>query len=245
VNSPVTHARTINRRSLAAGIALTVAAGTLAKSASSVGAQDIQTRLQIVHAATEIGQVEVHINGDEVLDEFEYGDISDWMDLDPGTVRFTVTADRAGFNYVLLDVGYPVPAGNDYYVVITDALVLAGTFDTSDTMGDGSRVQITHASVDTPAVNVVASGENVDLATQLNYSKTSEGAVLPAGTYSMEVTLAESGESVLVQDGIVVETGQSYMAVLIGTPGDEDHPLQIVALSTDLSAASAVASPVS
>ena len=245
MNSPVTHARTINRRSLVAGVALTVAAGTLAKSVTSIAAQDIQTRVQILHAGTDVGKVEVHINGDEVLDEFEYGDISDWIELDPGTVRFTVTADRAGFNYVLLDVGYPVPAGNDYFVVITDALVIAGTFEVSGAMGDGSRVQITQASVDTPPVNVVATGENVDLATQLNYAETSEGGVLPAGTYSIEVTLADSGESVLVQDGLVVESGQSYMAVLIGTPGDEDHPLQLVALSTGLNAATPEASPVS
>jgi hypothetical protein len=239
VNTPATHARTINRRSFAAGIALTLAAGSLATSVSSGAAQDIKTRLQILHAATDIGKVEVHINGDEVLDEFEYGDISDQIDLDPGSVRFTVTADRAGFNYVLLDVVYPVPAGSDYYVVISDALVIAGAFDSSDTMGEGSRVQITHASVDTPPVNVVATGENVDLATQLNYSKTSEGAVLPAGTYSVEVTLADTGDSVLVQDGVTVEAGKSYQAILIGTPGDEDHPLQLVSLSTDLTAAPA------
>ncbi len=245
MNNPATHARTISRRTFASGVALTVAAGALSLKASGAGAQDIQTRVQVLHAGTDVGKIEVHINGNEVLDEFEYGDLSDWIDLDPGTVRFTITVDRAGFNYVIFDAGYPVPAGRDYYVVISDALILAGSFETAAVPGDGSFVQVTQASVDTPPVTVVATGADVELATQLNYAATSDGGVVPAGTYSIEVTLSDSGESVLVQDGVVIEAGKSYQLVLIGSPGSEDKPLEIVLLSTELAAATAEASPVS
>jgi hypothetical protein len=228
-------APTISRRSLTSGIAVTLAAGVLPLSASRLGAQDITTRIQFLHAGTDTGEVEVHINGDEVLDEFGYGDTSDWIDLDPGSVRVTVTADRAGFNYAILDTVYPVPAGNDYYAIISDVLLLGGAFDVSSMPGDGSRVQVTHASVDTPAVDVVASGESVDLATQLGYTRTSEAAPLPAGTYDLEVALSDSGEPVLTKTGVVIDPGKSYQAVLVGTPGDDDKPLDIVLLATDLS----------
>src|SRR6187399_1728732 len=104
-------------------------------------AQDIQTRLIILHGATELGKVEVHLNGEEVANEFEYGQQTDWIDVDPGTVQFTITRDRAGINYTIFNVVYPIPAGNDYFVVITDALVLGGVFDKSPIPGEGARVQ--------------------------------------------------------------------------------------------------------
>jgi hypothetical protein len=194
----------------------------------------ITTRVQILHAGPDVGKVEVHINEEEVTDEFEYGDISDWIDVDPGTTRFTITVDRAGFNYIIFDSVYPVPAGNDYYVVITDTLIMGGVFDTSGAMADGSRVQFIHASVDTPAVNILATGDAVELASELGYGRTSESTRLPAGTYDIEVSLADSGEVLTTVTGVTIEPGKSYQAVLVGAPGDEDAPLDVVLLETEL-----------
>jgi hypothetical protein len=203
--------------------------------AQGTAAQEFPTQLQILHAGPDVGKVEVHINGEGVADEFEYGDMTDWIDLDPGTARLTITVDRAGFNYVIFDSVYPVPVGNQYYAVITDALIMGGAFDVSPIVADGSRVQFNHASVDTPAVNVVAVGEDAALASQLQFARTSEAAPLPAGTYDFEVTAADSGESLLTATGIVIEPGKSYQFVLSGTPGDSDHPLELVTLETSLS----------
>lgn len=200
----------------------------------STTAQDIQTRVQILLGGPDVGDIEVHINGDKLLDDFSYGTVSDWIDVDPGTARFTITADRTGFNYVIFDTVYPVPAGNDYYVVITDALVLGGVFDTGSVPADGARVQVTHASVDTPSISIVASGDNLEVGTDVRYGRTSESAPLPSGTYDFEATLTDSGESVLTATGIVIEPGKSYQLVVIGTPGDSDTPLELVVLSTDL-----------
>ena len=106
----------------------------------------------------DLDKVEVHINYDEVVDEFTYGQQSDWIDFTPGAARVTITADRAGFNYAIFDAVYPAPAGNDYYLVITSALVLAGTFDRSPVPDGSARVVVVQGSVALPAVNVTASG---------------------------------------------------------------------------------------
>jgi hypothetical protein len=74
-------------------------------------AQDIQTRVVVLPAATDLGKVEVHFNGDEALDEFKYGDLSDRIDLDPHTVQVWITRDRAGINYTVFNAVYPAPAG--------------------------------------------------------------------------------------------------------------------------------------
>jgi hypothetical protein len=191
----------------------------------------IQTRVQVLHADPALGQVEVFINDDEVLDEFTYGQQSDWIDFQPGGARVTITADRAGFNYAVFDAVYPAPAGNDYYLIITDPLVIGGVFDTNPIPDRGARVRIVQASVALPAVTVTANGESQALARQLPYAATSVYTVVPAGTYDIDVTLADSGDVALTVPGLVLEGDTTYDLVLMGQPGDEDHPLELRPLS--------------
>jgi hypothetical protein len=223
-------------------VVLLLVAATAAALAAPVGrfraaAQDgvsIQTRVQVLHAATDLGKAEVHFNNDEALDEFEYGDLSEWIDLDPGTVRVTITRDRAGINYYVFDVVYPVPAGNDYYLIITDALVM-GSVAQRDPLPDGAaRIRVTHASVDTPAVNVVATGTDLSLASQLAYGQSSEYTEVPAGSYDAEIRLADTGEVLASITGGAIEAGKSYEFVIVGTPGDDDKPLIIQPLVDDV-----------
>jgi hypothetical protein len=196
----------------------------------SARAQDdlaIQTRVQILHASPDLGKCEVHINYDEAEDEFEYGDQSDWIDFEPGGARVTITADRAGFNYAIFDAVYPTPAGNDYYMVITDALVLGGVFERSHIPDGGARVQIVQGSVDLPAVDINATGNRVSFATQLSYGRSSDPTVVPAGTYDLEVTLSDSGDVALTMPGLALEGNMTYQLVIMGEPNNEDHPLEI------------------
>ena len=199
----------------------------------SAAAQDdlsIQTRVLIMHASPSLGKVEVHINYDEIVDEFTYGQMSDWTDFTPGAPRVTITADRAGFNYAIFDAVSPAPAGNDYYLVISEALVLAGAFDRSPVPDGGARVTVVQGSVALPPVNVTATGEDAAWATELGYGRTSEAAVVPAGTYDLEVTLADSGDVAISTPGLVLEGNSSYVLVIMGQPNDTDHPLEVRAL---------------
>jgi hypothetical protein len=219
-------------------IVLLLVATAVAALAGQVGtrraaAQDIQTRVQVLHAATDLGEIEVSFNSDEVADEFTYGEQTDWIDLDPGTVQVWITRDRAGINYTVFNAVYPVPAGNDYFLVITDALIMGGVFDRSPIVGDNARIQITHGSVDTPAINVVATGADLNLASQLAYARTSEAVEVPAGTYDAEVRLADTGEVLLAVPGGTAEAGKVYHYVLIGDPNNEDKPLEFRALVAD------------
>jgi hypothetical protein len=219
-----------------AGVVLMVAALALfvapigLRSAAAQDSLDIQTRVMILHASPDLGKVEVFINNEEVLDEFEYGDQSEFIDFEPGGPRVTITADRAGFNYAVFDATYPAPAGNDYYLIISDALVLGGVFDRTPVPDGGARVQIVQGSVALPAVNVEATGANVSFATQLAYGRTSESQAIPAGTYDIAVTLADTGEEAVTQTGVALDGNSSNVLVIMGEPGDEDHPLEVRAL---------------
>jgi hypothetical protein len=222
------------RAALGVFLVATMVATLLAPVAQqSAAAQDdlaIQTRVLIMHASPSLDKVEVHINYDEIVDEFTYGQMSDWTEFTPGAPRVTITADRAGFNYAIFDAVYPAPAGNDYYLVISEALVLAGAFDRSPVPDGGARVTVLQGSVALPPVNVTATGEDAAWATELGYGRTSEAAVVPAGTYDLEVTLADSGDVAVSTPGLVLEGNSSYVLVIMGQPNDTDHPLEVRAL---------------
>jgi hypothetical protein len=228
---------------IVAALAALVAPAGLRVAAQDSSTVDVQTRAKFLHASPGLGKVEVHLNHDEKIDEFEYGDLSDWIDVPPGSVQVSMTADRAGFNYLVFDAVYPAPAGNDYYGIITEQIVIAGAFDRSPIPDRGARVQVIQGSVSLPAVNVVATGNNVDWATQLVYPRSSEYSVVPAGTYNLEVQLADTGQSVLSVPNLTLNGDTVYELVIMGNVNDGDHPLEIRVLDDTTQAGGAGATP--
>src|SRR6188474_2784524 len=107
------HSIGILGRSMVALFALFLATGGLmihvaaAQETPTPAAVDIQTRAKFLHASPSLDKVEIAINWEEELDEFAYGDQSDFIDIPPGAVEVSITHDRHGFNYLLFDAIYP------------------------------------------------------------------------------------------------------------------------------------------
>lgn len=228
---------TTRRQFTVSGLAaVLIGGGVSLPVASRAMAQDqptFVTRARFVHADTSGGQYEVHLNGQEVVDEFTYGDMSDWIDVDPGSVRLTLTLDRAGFNYAAFDAYYPVAAGGSFNVIITDAFVIANAIDTTELRRDMARVRIIHASADTPPVDVAVAGSDVVLARDLSFGRTSEFVEVEAGSYDIDLQVAESQEPVLSVPGVQFAAGLVYDLVAMGTPGDGEKPLEVRVLETE------------
>jgi len=194
------------------------------------GTVDVQTRATFLHASPNLGEVEISLNWETKLEKFGYGDISDWVDVPPGACEVSMNAERHGFNYLVFDAVYPAPAGNDYYAIITDQLVIAGAYDRSPLPDGQARVQIVQGSISLPAVNVVATGTDVNFATQLQYPRTSDNATVPAGTYNLDVTLADSGQTALSIPNVTLSGDTVYELVIMGEASNTDHPLELKTL---------------
>jgi len=203
---------------------------------------NIQTRAKFLHAGPNTGNVEIGINWDKKVDGFGYGDQSDWVDLPAGATEITMNAERHGFNYLIFDAVYPVPAGNDFYSIITDELVVNGAFDRSAVPDGGARVQVVHASVGLPAVNVVAKSSNANFATQLQYARASDYTVVPAGSYDLEVTLADGGQVALSMPGVTLNGNSVYELVVMGGVDDTEHPLTLALIEDTTEAGPAAGS---
>src|SRR5690349_9984734 len=75
----------------------------VAQDTPTPSAANIQTRAVFLHAAPELGEVEVALNWETKLDKFGYGDVSDFVDVPPGAVEVSISHDRHGFNYLAFD----------------------------------------------------------------------------------------------------------------------------------------------
>lgn len=233
-------------RFLAVMIAILVIAG-FGLSAMSVSAQEAidptATRIRFVQANTDQDKVEVFVNGDEKLNEFGYGDVSDWIAVEPGGVRVTITEDRVGFNYTIFDTIYPLLAGNDYQVVISDMLVIGNIVDRSPVPDAGARVQVIQAAVDLPAVDIVATSNSLEIGTQLLYGMSSGYSVVPVGTYDLEVRLASTDEVLLTVPGLTADGNVVYDLVITGSLDSEDQPLTVITLTDGTLEGSSSATP--
>ena len=241
--------RTVNHRfnksiraGLAAMLSLALLAGVMTFNGAPAHSQEIHTRAQFLHAAPGIGKVEIHINNNGVLDEFEYGTTSKWIDVDPGIARVTITEDRAGFNWVIMDSAYPITAGNDYNFVITDVLTMSSEITRAPLAAGMARAQIVHASVDTPAVDVAVSGTD-KMVKGLEYSRRSAELDVPAGTYDLEIRQSGTTTVLATVPGVTLEAGKVYEFVLMGQPGSQDKPLTLTPLMDDVMPGTPTASP--
>jgi Domain of unknown function (DUF4397) len=201
------------------------------------------TRIRVLHAAPGLGKVEVLFNGNEELDEFEYGMVSDWIEVSPGTVRTTIRLDRAGLNYVVFDAIAPVVANEDYELILSDPIIIPAPVDRTPLPADTSRVQVVHAAVDVPAIDIARKGGDVVIA-NLEYGQLSAPMEVPAGTYDLEARLTGTGEIVLDLPGVAVEPGMVYHLVIHGIPEDTDTPLTATTLADEAHEPEPAATPV-
>ena len=217
-------------RVVGAGVVVGIAAGR--QSRVAVAQSPFPTRIRVLHAAPGLGKVEVLFDGNEELDEFDYGTTSDWIEVSPGTVRVTIRLDRFGINYPVFDAIAPVVANEDYELILSEPIVIPAPVDRSPLSADTSRVQVIHASVDVPPVDIARKGGDV-LIDNLSYGQLSVPAEVPAGTYDLEARMHGTGEVVLDLPGVTVEPGMVYHLVIYGKPGDTETPLTVATLGDE------------
>lgn len=204
------------------------------------------TRLRVLHASPALGKVEVHLNGQEELDEFTYGMVSDWIEVSPGTARITIHRDRAGINYVVYDAYVPAVPDQDYDLIIADPLLnqpvlIPAPVDRSPLPAHTGRLAAIHASVALPAVDLAQKGGEV-LAANLLFGQRSAPKEVAAGTYDLEVRAHDSGQVVLDLPGTTLEADQVSHLVIYGDPSSADTPVTSVNL-TDAAHTAATATP--
>ncbi|MET0955400.1 MAG: DUF4397 domain-containing protein [Cryobacterium sp.] len=215
------------RKTLAAG----VAAGALVALAGLAPAYAAEgdAQLSVLHAVPGL-TVDVYVNGDLTLDNFEPGDLAGPLDLPAGTYTVAITAaDAADASAPAIGpVDLPLEAGLNYTAVahLDAAGTPTATLFTNDTAtlaaGEG-RLTVRHVAA-APAVDVLAGGTAVIT----NLSNPNESLLtLPAGTVSASVAATGTTDPVIGPADVTVAEGTNTIVYAWGSLTDTNLALAI------------------
>lgn len=212
------------RTTAARRAALGSAAGLtlLALAAPATAATGDAAQLSVLHGVPDL-TVDVYVNGELTLDDFEPATLAGPLELPAGAYSVALTAADAADDSepVLGPVDLPLEAGGNYTAVAhldADGAPTASFFtnDTSTTAAGEGRLTVRHTAA-APEVDVLAAGEPVitDLANGVEQSLD-----LPAGTVPAAVAAAGTTEPVLGPVDVPVEEGVNTIVYAWGSLED-------------------------
>ncbi|MEM9037557.1 MAG: DUF4397 domain-containing protein [Actinomycetota bacterium] len=199
-------------------IALVAAVVMAAVFAAPAGAQD-NSDVYVLHGIPGV-TVDVYVNGDLTLEDFEPMDVAGPLSLPAGNYDiqiFAADADPAADDAVI-DVSPAVPGGESVSVIAhlaEDGTPTLSAFvnDLSALDAGEGRVSIRHTAA-APAVDIVAGGAAVDGLT--NIANGSEGVVvLPADDYPTGIAAAGTTD-VLFDAPVTAAAGQNTIVYAVG-----------------------------
>ncbi|WP_254768387.1 DUF4397 domain-containing protein [Salinilacihabitans rarus] len=175
------------------------------------------TAVRVAHFSPDAPNVDVYVEGERVISDLAYGDVTPYLEAEPGTYTVTITA--AGDPETVAFEG-DVWLGRAFYTIAAIGELGAGTFRPKVLRDAGSAlVRVVHASPDAPAVDVAANGALV--AENLSFGESTNYVAVPAATYDVEVRPAGSTDAVATFE-LTLEQGVAYTAWAIGYLGGDE-----------------------
>ncbi|WP_234661432.1 DUF4397 domain-containing protein [Agromyces marinus] len=185
--------------------------------------------LSVLHGVPGL-TVDVYVNDELTLDDFEPGDLAGPLELAAGTYSVAITASDAAdaSEPVIGPVDLPLEAGGNYTAVANldaDGNPTANLFtnDVSEIAAGEGRLTVRHVAA-APAVDVLAGGEAVITGLA---NPDEQSLDLPAGTVEASVAAAGTTDPVLGPAPVDVAEGTLTIAYAWGSLEDDTLALAV------------------
>lgn len=174
--------------------------------------------VKIVNVLSDAGSVDV-FNGSSKLNSsaIAYGESTGYLNVADGDATFDFKSSVSG-NTVL---SAPVNFDNGSYTLFatgeTDGNTTVGILTEDDLGAPASgmaKIRLVHAASDAPAVNFLVNDSL--LQSGAAYKSATEFKQLAAGTYTVKLNNATSGETAISRSNVVLEAGKIYTVVAQG-----------------------------
>jgi hypothetical protein len=219
------HSSGIRRR---ATITLSAAAMLVAAFAGPASAQADEGTVTVVHGVPDL-TVDVYVNGDLTLEDFEPGTITDPLTLPAGDYELEVRpADEDPESDPAISGSATLPAGANASIVAhldADAEPTLSTFvnETGEIGAGDARLTVRHTAA-APAVDILADGSALVSGLANPDEATTE---VPAGTYEVAVAPEGTTDPVLGPTDLTLDEGTGYIAYAIGSADDGNLDLLV------------------
>ncbi|WP_090383256.1 DUF4397 domain-containing protein [Natronobacterium texcoconense] len=176
--------------------------------------------VRVAHFSPDAPNVDVYVDGAPVLEDFAYGEISPYLELEPGTYTVAITA-AGDPDAVVFEDEVAVEAA--YYTVAAIGELEAETFrpeilvDADPLPEDGEDaafVRAAHFSPDAPAVDIWA--DDAPLVENVSFEDVSEYLAVPAGSYTLSIRPAGDPETDVATFDVDLDAGGVYTGYAIG-----------------------------
>lgn len=223
--------------------AAALAAATFLAVGAPVGAQDATAKVVVIHGIPDT-PVDVYVNGDLTLDDFEPGTVTDALDLPAGDYDLALTApDAADASAPILEATASVEAGGNYTIVAhlkADGSPTITPFvnDTTKTKAGEGGVVVRHTAA-APAVDVLVGGDPV--IEGLENPDSAGPLYLPVGTLSASVAAAGTTDPVIGPADVPVAEGK--LTIVYATGSLEADNLGVAVQTIDVGVEAAEETP--
>lgn len=186
------------------------------------GAQDATGTVTVIHGVPGV-VVDVYVNDDLTLEDFEPETVTDPLELPAGDYTVDIRpADAPADSEPIITGSTTLPAGANATLIAqltADGTPTLGVFvnDTAPTAAGEGRLVVRHTAA-APAVDVLAGGEPVISGLE---NPNEETLALPAGTVSAAVAAAGTTEPVIGPVDVPVVAGQVTIVYAIGSLEDD------------------------
>jgi len=177
---------------------------------------DIHAEVRAVHASPGTPALDLVVDGQTAFTAIAFGNASAYTEVTPGEGP-VIALNETGTTSSVVEISPALMRGLDYTLMGVnfpseiETLLLAED-DTPPEPGN-SRLRLTHASPNTPAVDVLINGETA--ASGLEFTETTDYLQLPAGEHTVTINDAGTG-SALLRTTVSAEDGSVYTAAAIG-----------------------------
>lgn len=198
---------------------------------------DEMAMVRVAHLSPDAPNVDVYVDGEPVVEDVEYREVSEYLELEPGTYGVQITA-AGDEETVVFDEELEVEPGEFTLAAVGEVEGESQAFDVvvleddNSDPGENARVRIVHASPDAPEVDIVEAESDDPLAEGLAFGDAVPVEV-PEGEYTLEVRPTGEEEPVDEFD-VEVAAGTVYDAFAVGyvepgdAPVDEEFDLEVV-----------------
>ncbi|WP_439592941.1 DUF4397 domain-containing protein [Microbacterium sp.] len=220
------------RKSLAAGVALgAIAAVSLIAPATALSPTTAD--LSVLHGIPDT-PVDVYVNGDLTLDDFQPGDLAGPLELPAGTYEVALTApDAADDSAPILGPASVTLEANTSYTAVAhlseagDPTLTPFVNDTSQTAPGQGRLTVRHVAA-APAVDILAGGTPViEGLTNPNESTLN----LPVSTVAASVAAAGTTDPLLGPTDVAIQEGVLTIVYAWGSLEDDNLALAVQTIS--------------
>lgn len=175
------------------------------------------SRVRVIHAIPDAPEVDVYVDGNRVLENVAFKDVSDYLELDAGKHTVQVAPAGQGRGSAVIDEQVALDANTDYTIAAGGTLDSPQAFVFVDEnqvpSGDQTRLRAVHLSPDAPAVDIAADGDV--LVKGLEFGNASDYVEVPAGSYTIEIRPAGTNEAAATFD-VTLESGTVVSAFAVG-----------------------------